>query len=139
MDGDQAAVAQRPARRGELGQTAGQSLGQSLAHRLRRAVDALEQILAGLATGVLALLVLVAVLAVAALCLVGVGVLVVPTAARLVRAVADRERSRVSRSGRPLPPAGVSPAPPGRWCATRSSAASSGGSCCTGPSASSSG
>nr|WP_269778737.1 sensor histidine kinase [Microlunatus antarcticus] len=76
---------------------------------MRRAVDALEQILAGLATGVLALLVLVAVLAVAALCLVGVGVLVVPTAARLVRAVADRERSRVSRSGRPLPPAGVSP------------------------------
>ncbi|GAA3559549.1 sensor histidine kinase [Microlunatus spumicola] len=78
--------------------------------RLRAAVDALEQILAGLATGVLALLVLVVVLAVAALCLVGVGLLAVPVTLRLLRAVADRERARLSRPDWPLPPAGAAPA-----------------------------
>ncbi|MGI3785356.1 MAG: sensor histidine kinase [Janthinobacterium lividum] len=102
MRGDQAAVAPRRVRRDELGQRAGR--------RLRRAVDALEQILAGLATGVLALVVLLVVLAVAVLCLVGVGLLLVPGAARLLRGLADRERARVSRDDRPLPPAGATPA-----------------------------
>jgi signal transduction histidine kinase len=98
---DQAVVVRRPAERGRT--------GPAVARRLRHAVDALEQILAGLATGVLALLVLVVVLVVAVLCLVGVGVLLVPGALRLLRAVADRERARISRTGRPLPPAGAPP------------------------------
>lgn len=82
--------------------------GHSVAPRLRAAVDALEQILAGLATGVLALLVLL-VLVVAVLCLVGVGLLAVPAALRLLRALADRERARLSRPDRPLPAAGPPP------------------------------
>ncbi len=101
MKGAQGAVLDRSAARGRL--------GHAVTRSLRGAVDALEQILAGLATGVLALVVLVVVLAVAALCLVGVGLLLVPGALRLLRAVADRERARVSRSDRPLPPAGTPP------------------------------
>lgn len=101
MRGNQAAVTARLAERGRLGHV--------VAWWLRGAVDALEQILAGLATGVLALLVLVGVLAVAALCLVGVGLLLVPETLRLLRATADRERGRVSREDRPLPPAGAPP------------------------------
>ncbi|MGI3785049.1 MAG: sensor histidine kinase [Janthinobacterium lividum] len=102
MKGDQAAVLERSAERGRLGRV--------VARGLRAAVDALEQILAGLATGVLALLLLVVVLAVAALCLVGVGLVLAPGTLRLLRACADRERARVSRGDRPLPPGG---APPG--------------------------
>ena len=101
MKGDQALGVRRLAGRGPAGPV--------VARRLRRAVDALEQILAGLATGVLALLVLVVVLVVAVLCLVGVGVLLVPGTLRLLRAVADRERARISRTGPPLPPAGTPP------------------------------
>ena len=92
------------------GSAGGGRHGLAVARRLRAAVDALEQIVAGLATGVLALLVLVVVLAVTALCLVGVGVLLVPATLRLVRAAADRERARVSRTGRVLPPGGTVPA-----------------------------
>ena len=101
MKGEQAAVLQRSAVRGRS--------GHAVARGLRGAVDALEQVLAGLATGVLALLALVVVLAVAVLCLVGVGLLLVPGTLRLLRAVADRERARVSRTDRPLPPAGAPP------------------------------
>jgi signal transduction histidine kinase len=97
----QAAVLDRSAARGRV--------GHAVTRGLRGAVDALEQVLAGLATGVLALVALVVVLAVAALCLVGVGLLLVPGALRLLRAVADRERARVSRTDRPLPPAGAAP------------------------------
>lgn len=101
MKGAQAAVLDRSAARGRV--------GHAVARGLRGAVDALEQILAGLATGVLALLVLVVVLAVAVLCLVGVGLLLVPGTVSLARVVADRERARVSRTDRPLPPAGAPP------------------------------
>ena len=101
MQGHRAGVLPRSADRGR-------TVGWGV--RLRAAVDALEQILAGLATGVLALLVLLVVLAVATLCLVGVGLLAVPAALRLLRAAADRERARVSRPDRPLLPAGAPPA-----------------------------
>jgi len=101
VKGHQAAVLERSAARGRL--------GHAVARGLRHAVDALEQILAGLATAVLALVALVVVLAVAALCLVGVGLLLAPGALRLLRAVADRERARVSRTERPLPPGGAPP------------------------------
>jgi len=102
VTGDQAASVRGPAPQGRL--------GPLVARRLRRAVDALEQVLAGLATGVLALLVLVVVLAVAALCLVGVGLLLVPAVLRLLRGVANRERGRISAWHRPLPPGGAPPA-----------------------------
>lgn len=84
-------------------------LSHFAARRLRRAVDALEQILTGLATGVLAMLALVVVLAVTALCLVGVGFWLIPVAMRILRAVANRERARLSGWYRPLPAAGRPP------------------------------
>ena len=102
MRGDPVAAVRGPASSGRLGRLA--------ASRLRGAVDALEQVLAGLATAVLALLVLVGVLAVAALCLVGVGLLLVPAALRVVRALADRERVRRVVGTEALPPAGAPPA-----------------------------
>ena len=67
-----------------------------LAARARAAVDALEQIVGGLGTAILALAALVWTAAVAVLCLVGVGLLLVPATRRAVHAVADRERARLS-------------------------------------------
>ncbi|WP_433788975.1 sensor histidine kinase [Actinoplanes sp. CA-252034] len=75
--------------------------------RLRAAVDALERIVGGLGTALLALGALVWTAVVAALCLVGVGLFLVPTVFRVARAVADRERARLSRWG----PAVIGPPP----------------------------
>lgn len=74
---------------------------------LRAALDALEALVGGLATAVLALLCLLVVAVTALLCLVGVGLLLLPTALALVRAVADRERSRLTRAGTDV----ISPGP----------------------------
>jgi signal transduction histidine kinase len=74
---------------------------------VRASLDALEALVVGLATAVLASAALVAVAGTALLCLVGVGVLAVPMALRLVRAVADRERARLSRAGTDV----ISPGP----------------------------
>ena len=71
---------------------------------VRRAIDALEHLVSGIATAVLALAMLVWVLVVAALCVVGVGLLLVPGALRGVRFVADRERARLSRWGPEIVP-----------------------------------
>lgn len=60
---------------------------------------ALEQLIGGFGTAVLALVVLVQVLVTAVLCLVGVRLLMVPGSLRAVRAVADRERARLGRWG----------------------------------------
>ncbi|GAA0516586.1 hypothetical protein Ade02nite_25270 [Paractinoplanes deccanensis] len=67
--------------------------------RARAAVDALERLVGGLGTAVLALGTLVWVLGVAAASLVGVGLPFVHSAARAVRASAGRERARLSRWG----------------------------------------
>jgi signal transduction histidine kinase len=75
--------------------------------RLRAAVDALERIVGGLGTALLALATLVWVAVVAAFCVVGVGLLLVPTVFRVARAVADRERARLTRWG----PAVIGPPP----------------------------
>ena len=67
--------------------------------RARAALDALEQLVGGLGTALLAQAALIWLLGTLVLCLIGVGVLLLPTSLRLVRAVADRERGRLSRRG----------------------------------------
>ncbi|GAA2567517.1 sensor histidine kinase [Winogradskya consettensis] len=67
--------------------------------RVRAAVDALEHLVGGLGTAVLALAAVVWLLIVAASCLVVVGLVFAPTTLRIVRSVADRERARLSRWG----------------------------------------
>jgi hypothetical protein len=61
--------------------------------------QAIGRLAAGLGTAVLAGGALLLVLVTAALCLVGVGLFLVPAALRTVRVVADRERTRLSRWG----------------------------------------
>jgi signal transduction histidine kinase len=78
-----------------------------LMDRVRISVDALEHLVGGLGTALLALAALMWVLAVALSCVVGVGVLLVPSAVRVVRAIGDRERARLSRWGAEV----ISPAP----------------------------
>ena len=67
--------------------------------RLRAAVDALEHLVGGLGTAVLAFGVLLWLAAVAVACVVGVGLLLIPGALRMVRSAADRERARLTRWG----------------------------------------
>jgi signal transduction histidine kinase len=67
--------------------------------RVRAALDALDHLVGGLGTAVLAVCALVSLLVTAVLCLVGVGLFVAPSALRGVRVVADRERARLSRWG----------------------------------------
>ncbi|GAA5076854.1 signal transduction histidine kinase [Thermocatellispora tengchongensis] len=84
-----------------------------LGARGRATLDALEHLVGGMSTGVLALVVLMAVAVTALACLVGVGVKMGPAVLRGLRAVADRERDRLSRWGTeeiiapPPPPAGL--------------------------------
>ncbi|MFD1540933.1 sensor histidine kinase [Nonomuraea guangzhouensis] len=75
--------------------------------RARAVLDALEHIVGGLGTAVLAFVALVLVIATALTCLIGVGLLLAPVTLRVVRVVADRERGRLSRWG----PEVVGPAP----------------------------
>jgi signal transduction histidine kinase len=70
-----------------------------LRRRTHVAVDALERLVGGLGTAVLALGLLLWLLVVAVTSLSGVGLVFAPSAARAVRAVADRERARLSRWG----------------------------------------
>lgn len=70
---------------------------------------ALRQLAGGFGTALLAMLVLVAVVATTLACVLGVGLLLVPTMAQAVRALADRERSRLGRWGPELPAAGPTP------------------------------
>src|SRR5690242_1242484 len=76
----------------------------TLTARARHAVDALEHLVGGLATAVLALALLVWVAAVAVLSVVGIGLPLAPGALRGVRTVADRERARLSRWGPEIVP-----------------------------------
>lgn len=81
------------------------------------AVAAVAVLARGLGTAVLSLVVAVWVLVVALSCLVGLGLILVPSAARTVRGVADLERARLSRQGPEVLAPG--PAPPG-WRAVLS-------------------
>ncbi len=72
-------------------------------------VKHLERLAGGLGTALLALGGLIWVVVVTVLCVVGIGVLLLPSALRATRAIADRERGRLSRwgpdvlSGGPVP------------------------------------
>jgi signal transduction histidine kinase len=84
-----------------------------LAGQARRStLRALLDLLGGLGTAVLALGVLGWLAVVAATCLIGIGLLLVPSALRALHAVADLERSRLSRRGEQV----LSPGPlPVTW------------------------
>ncbi|MBC6456654.1 sensor histidine kinase [Actinomadura sp. HBU206391] len=77
--------------------------------RGRVTLDALEHLVGGLGTAVLAFVALFWMALVALACVVGVGLVLAPTVPRLVRAVADRERARLSRWGPEI--IGPEPAP----------------------------
>lgn len=81
---------------------------QGVAVRTRTALDALEHLIGGLGTALLALLATLWLALTTAACLLGVGLRLLPSALHAVRAVADRERGRLSRWG----PEIVGPAPP---------------------------
>ncbi|MFZ4152000.1 sensor histidine kinase [Streptomyces pseudogriseolus] len=77
------------------------------AARARTALDGLEHLVGGLGTALLALLAALWLALTAAACLVGAGLWLLPSALHTVRAVADRERGRLSGWG----PEIVGPAP----------------------------
>jgi signal transduction histidine kinase len=77
--------------------------------RARAVLHALEHLVGGLGTALLAFAAMVWLIVVALTCLVGVGLLLVPTVPRVVRAVAERERARLSRWGPEI--IGPDPAP----------------------------
>jgi len=79
--------------------------------RARTTLDAFEHLVGGLGTTALALVSLLLLAATALACLVGVGVFLVPAALRGVRAVANRERARLSRWGPEI--TGPGPVPSG--------------------------
>lgn len=81
--------------------------------RARMSLDALEHLIGGLGTALLALLALFWLLLTAVACLVGVGLLLLPSALRTVRAVADRERARLTRWGPEVIGPGPGPTTPG--------------------------
>ncbi|MFG2000457.1 sensor histidine kinase [Spirillospora sp. NPDC048911] len=78
--------------------------------RARAVIDALEHIVGGLGTAMLALAALVWLILVGLTCAVGVGLLLGPTLPRVVRAVAGRERARLSRWGPEIIAPGPAPA-----------------------------
>ncbi|MBM6404534.1 sensor domain-containing protein [Phycicoccus sp. CSK15P-2] len=67
----------------------------AMAQRLRRTADALERLVAGLGSAVVAIGTLIGVVVVAGLSLVGVGLPAVAPTAQVLRGVADRERRRL--------------------------------------------
>ncbi|MFC5744528.1 sensor histidine kinase [Actinomadura rugatobispora] len=84
--------------------------GRRVRARARITLDALEHIVGGLGTAVLALIALVWAIVVALTCLIGVGRLLLPVTLRGVRLVAERERARLSRWGPEI--IGPAPMPP---------------------------
>lgn len=83
----------------------------ALGRSVGRGLTGLEQLIGGFGTALGAMALLAVVVGVAILSLVGVGLLAVPTMARAVRALANRERHRLARYGVDLPP--LDPPPPG--------------------------
>jgi signal transduction histidine kinase len=77
--------------------------------RARAILDALEHLVGGLGTAILAVAALLWLVLVALSCVVGVGLLLAPTVPRVLRVVAERERARLSRWGPEI--IGPEPAP----------------------------
>ncbi len=75
-----------------------------------RGLGALEQLAGGLGTAAMALVLAAALVVSVLLCLVGVGLVLVPVCLRGVRALAERERSRLARWDYPVNP--TAPAAP---------------------------
>ncbi|WBQ02630.1 sensor histidine kinase [Kribbella sp. CA-293567] len=88
-----------------------------LLSRLGLAVDALEHLVGGLGTAMLALAALFWTAVVAVLSVLGVGVFLIPSALQVTRAIADRERARLTRWGPDV--IGAEPLADGRWQALR--------------------
>ena len=83
--------------------------GARFRRAVRRSLTGTEQLVGGLGTALMALLLLVVVVGTAVASLVGVGLLAVPVVARGIRALADRERHRLARYGVDLPSLGPPP------------------------------
>ncbi|MFF4122039.1 sensor histidine kinase [Microbispora rosea] len=82
-----------------------------VAARARDLFDAFEHLVGGLGTALLALAGLAWLVLVALTCVIGLGLLLAPTVPRVVRSVAERERSRLSLWGPEI--VGLGPAPAG--------------------------
>lgn len=91
----------RPAGPGQV-----RAVRRFLRDRGRMSVDGLEHLLGGLGTSILALAVFLLLVVVALTCLVGIGLVVMPSVLKAVRSAADRERARLSRWrwNLPMPP-----------------------------------
>lgn len=74
-------------------------LRRHVSARLRASLDAVTRLIGGLGTAFLAAITLILLVGTALTCLIGIGLVGVPFALRLLRAVADRERRRLSRTG----------------------------------------
>ncbi|TDV52053.1 sensor histidine kinase [Actinophytocola oryzae] len=88
-----------------------------LVARLRTTVDAIEHIVGGLGTAVLAVAAVLWMVIAAVTCVGGVGFALLPTIPRVIRAVAQRERGRLSRWTPEI--IGPEPLPPGFRAAIR--------------------
>jgi signal transduction histidine kinase len=78
--------------------------------RARVVIDAVEHLVGGLGTALLAFAALAWIVVVGLTCVIGVGLLLAPTVPRVVRAVAERERARLSRWGPEIIGPGPAPA-----------------------------
>src|SRR4051794_35814285 len=67
--------------------------------RARVVLDAVEHLVGGLGTALLAFAAMIWIIVMALSCVGGIGLLLAPTVPRVVRAVAERERARLSRWG----------------------------------------
>ncbi|MFC0864957.1 sensor histidine kinase [Sphaerimonospora cavernae] len=89
----------------------GSARPRHLVVRARAVLDGFEHLVGGLGTAVLALLMLVCLIVTAFACLAGIGIVLLPGMLRALRAVADRERARLSRWGPEI--VGADPVPAG--------------------------
>ncbi|MEU8194322.1 sensor domain-containing protein [Microbispora amethystogenes] len=83
---------------------------RGVAARARDVFHAFEHLVGGLSTALLALAALVWLVVAGLTCVIGVGLLLLPTVPRVVRSVAERERDRLSRWGPEIVRLGPAPA-----------------------------
>jgi signal transduction histidine kinase len=98
----------------------GRGIRRYFRDRVRVAVDALEHLVGGLGTSILALAAFLLLLVVASLSVFAIGLAAVPSALRVARSAANRERGRLSRWDTELPvppevPAGLRDAVRDPW------------------------